>query len=48
MPGATGLFEALRNGQDQLVLMGPADELDADGEAAVRKTERDRDAGKTG
>jgi hypothetical protein len=45
---AAGLFEAFRDSQDELVLMGPADDLHADGEAFVRKTERDRGTGKAG
>src|SRR5213593_2312170 len=48
LPGATGLFEALGNGQDQLVLIRPADDLDADGETFVRKTDWDGGAREAG
>ena len=48
MAGAAGLFEALSHGQDQLVLMRAADDLDANGKACARKTDGDGGAGETG
>ena len=45
---AAGFFEALGDGEDQLVLMRPADDLHADGEAFAGKAERDGGARETG
>ena len=48
MAGAAGLFEALRDGQDKLVLMRAADDLHANGKALARKTSWDGGTGETG
>jgi hypothetical protein len=46
--GAAGLFEALGDSQDDLVLMWPADDLHADGETLARITGWDGGARETG
>src|SRR5260370_26872728 len=48
LPGAAGLFDGFRDGQDEFVFTWPADDLDTDGQPFVRNACRDRCAGKAG
>src|SRR5713226_4819320 len=48
LPGAAGLFDGFRDGQDEFVFKWPADDLDTDGQSFVRNACRDGRAGKAG
>src|SRR5260370_41494108 len=48
LPGAAGLLDGFRDGQDEFVFERPAYHLHADGESVVRKAEGNGRAGKAG
>jgi len=48
LPGAAGLLERFRDGEDQFVFKWPADDLDADGQSLARNADGNGCAGKAG
>ena len=48
MPGASGFFELLGYGEEEIFFVGTGDQLDVDGESFGRLSHGKREAGKAG